>query len=262
MRVAYLGPSPRTGGGVAGVAALLLEQLVSMNHEIDCYVSQLETSLPEALREQPGFILIDGGSRFRYGAWYSRTELTKLVSGQVMRAMTERRLAKGLASRHRIHPYDLVYQFSHVEVFNLAGAGAPPLIVHPETHAAGELRWFDIERPLAQQCEPAYRRTAARAILSSRAAVQRRHARLPAGFVCPSRAFQRTFCADYEVDPGLTRVVPNPIDLRSFRPRHDHTAVPRPVRVLFVEPHVRPKRSRGGRRAVAAARGSCRSRRA
>lgn len=233
-RIAYVGPAPQSGGGVTGMAAIVLEHLLEGGHAIDCYVSHLQKPLPEGLRERAGFELIDGGSRFQYDAWYSRTELTKFINGQVMRAFTERRLADVLMSRHRLRPYDVVYQFSHVEVFRLGGQRMPPLIVHPETHAAGELRWFRDERALVQRCEPFHRRWAARAILAGRTAVQRRHVRLAAGFVCPSRAFQRDFCADYGVDAERTRVVPNPIDLARFRPQPRMDAPSAPIRVLYV----------------------------
>ena len=233
LYIAYLGPPPREGrGGVPGVAALVLDGLLNDGHRVDCYLAGIEAPLPDTLTSHANFELVDGNSRFRYGAWYSRNDLTKFVSGQAMRALAERRLAQLLNRHHRGRPYDLVYQFSHLEVFKLGGSGAPPLIVHPETHTAGELRWLKRERALARACEPPYRRLAARAILSGRTALQSRHVRLAAGFVCPSRAFQRCFCDDYGIDPRRTRVVPNPIDLRLFQPE----ATPRltgPVRVLY-----------------------------
>lgn len=234
LRIAYLGPAARPIGGVAGVAGLILDHMLDSGHEIDCYVARREAPLPQALQDRPRFKLIDGGSRFEYDAWYSRTELTKLVTGQATRAIGERRLMRELAMQHRARPYDLLYQFSHLEVFGLRGLRVPPLIVHPETHTAGELRWLIQERSLARQCEPAYRRVAARIVLSGRTAVQRRHARLPTGFICPSRAFQTTLCADYGIDISKTRVVPNPIDLDAYRPRESMaTTTDRPIRLLY-----------------------------
>jgi glycosyltransferase involved in cell wall biosynthesis len=129
-------------------------------------------------------------------------------------------------------PYDLIYQFSHVEVFGLRGRDVPPLIVHPETHAAGELRWLKREHTLSRRCEPVHRRLAARSILTGRTAIQRRHVRLAAGFVCPSQAFQRSFCQDYDVDVRRTRVVPNPVDLQLFTPVHRAVA-DRPLKILY-----------------------------
>jgi glycosyltransferase involved in cell wall biosynthesis len=235
LRIAYLGPPPQMGsGGVAGVAALLIENLLVLGHEIECYVAGIETPLPARLTDHAGFMLVDGRSAFRYGAWYSRTELTKFVSGQAMRALVERRLANTISSRHGRRPYDVVYQFSHIEAFNLGGSNMPQLVVHPETHTAGELRWLKLERALSRKSEPFHRRLAARAILTGRTAVQRRHVRRAAGFVCPSHAFQRAFCADYEIDPRRTRVIPNPIDLAVFRPDLREVELQGPLKVLYV----------------------------
>jgi glycosyltransferase involved in cell wall biosynthesis len=235
LRIAYLGPAPQQGGGVAGVAALLLDELLQLGHTIDCFVAGLDIRLPENLRERSGFTFVEGRSSFRYDLWYSRTELTKFVTGQAMRALAERRLAGELAVRHRAKPYDVVYQFSHIEVFRVGGRHrTPPLVVHPETHAAGELRWLKLERALSRRCEPLHRRAAARGILGARTLMQQRHTKLASGFICPSRAFQRTLCRDYEIDPALTRVVPNPIDLTSFQPRPGLSRSDGPIRVLYV----------------------------
>jgi glycosyltransferase involved in cell wall biosynthesis len=219
---------------VAEVASHVLDQLLELGHEIDCYVAGLNAPLPDVLLGRSGFTLFDGMSGFRYGAWYSRTELTKFVSGQTMRALVERRLAGELLRRHRARPYDVVYQFSHLEVFGLGGDGTPPLVLHPETHTAGELRWLMLERSLSRRCEPTHRRIAARGILTGRTALQRRHVKLATGFICPSRAFQRALCADYEIDPRRTRVAANPIDLTAFQPGLATRPAGSPVKVLFV----------------------------
>jgi glycosyltransferase involved in cell wall biosynthesis len=234
MRIAYLGPAPRPLGSVAGAATQLLVGLLDLGHSVDCYVTQNERDLPDALRDRIGFRLVSSRSGFRYGEWYSRTELTKFVSGQALRALAEARLARELVSRHAAQPYDLVYQFSHVEVFKLGRPGGPPIIVHPETHTAGELRWLRVEQDIARRCEPFYRRLAARMILGGRTALQRRHVRIPVGFVFPSRAFQRSFCSDYPVDVARTRVVPNPVDLETFRPHESRRPRKGPVKIVCI----------------------------
>src|SRR6202035_3467674 len=99
--------------GVAGVAGQVLTGLADSGHIVDAYVARREGPLPVALGEHTNFTLIEGRSAFRYGAWYSSTELTKLVSGYGTRLLAERRLAHALERHHARIPYDVVYQFSH-----------------------------------------------------------------------------------------------------------------------------------------------------
>jgi glycosyltransferase involved in cell wall biosynthesis len=235
-RIAYVGPAPRAFGAVAGVAGQVLTGLVELGHEVDCYVARLEGPVPERLASNPNFTMVDGRSQFRYDKWYSGTELTKLATSQATRALTEFRLARELLRRHVASPYDFIYQFSHLEIFGLRDKRLPPLIVHPETHAADELRWLLDEDRIARYCEPPHRRYAARATLFARRAIQRRHVEVPTGFICPSRAFQRALCRDYDVNLERTRVVHNPIDLHTFQPRHvsNDRGMQRPMRVLFI----------------------------
>jgi glycosyltransferase involved in cell wall biosynthesis len=94
----------------------------------------------------------------------------------------------------------------------------PPIVVQPEVHAAGELRWLRRERHLSAQCESPLMRIAARAVLEGRNAAQRRGARSTNSFVAPSEASARDIERDYGISPESVHVVPNPIDLDRFSP--------------------------------------------
>jgi glycosyltransferase involved in cell wall biosynthesis len=109
----------------------------------------------------------------------------------------------------------------------------PPIVVHPEVHAAGELRWFLRERRLAR-FEPISRRTLVLTLLATRTAVQRRDARLVRRIVAPSNVFATALRDDYGLVPDRLAVVPNPIDLTRFAPTALGTSPDQPLRLLFV----------------------------
>jgi glycosyltransferase involved in cell wall biosynthesis len=145
---------------------------------------------------------------------------------------------KLVAEEHARRPYDVLYQFSNIELFaarRLNGA-LPPIVVHPEVHAAGELVWHRREDTLAARAESRQRRLAVRAILATRAARQSRDTRLVRRLIAPSRVFAGHLASDYDIPLDRISVVPNPIDLDRFAParstsRNGHG---RQVTALFV----------------------------
>jgi hypothetical protein len=88
--------------------------------------------------------------------WARSSPRWRRKSGFASRAWGRRRLASLLVQEHRLEPYDVIYQFSTIEVFGLRRhwSQLPPLVIHPETHIAGELRCIRRERHLASLCEP------------------------------------------------------------------------------------------------------------
>jgi glycosyltransferase involved in cell wall biosynthesis len=109
----------------------------------------------------------------------------------------------------------------------------PPLVVHPEVHAAGELRWHRLENHLARQCESGLRRAAVRVMLAARARVQKRHLRDADRVICPSARFAQLVARDYGLDTDRLGVIPNPIDLAGISPGDGHRDEGAP-QVLFV----------------------------
>jgi glycosyltransferase involved in cell wall biosynthesis len=109
----------------------------------------------------------------------------------------------------------------------------PPLVVHPETHMAGELRWFVRERELASKCEKRWRMVAVEGMLRFRRRRQRRDIKLASKVVAISECFGQHLIDDYGLDPARVTVVPNPIDVEALQPTGNRPAG-LPVVVAFV----------------------------
>ncbi|HWF50803.1 MAG TPA: glycosyltransferase family 4 protein, partial [Solirubrobacteraceae bacterium] len=143
---------------------------------------------------------------------------------------------------HREIRYDAVYQFSQPELLGLRRhlTELPPVVLHPQVHAAGELRWHRNESVLSAGLEPAWKRATVRAVLTARAAIQRRDLALAAGIVAASELHAGLLVADSRAEQGRLHVVPNPIDLTFFAPRPaarapgPHAPVQPVQRIVFV----------------------------
>lgn len=220
LRLAWIGAEPQRGGGVSGCAWLLLDGLSRRGCDIDCYASGPPEGLCKSLSSFPGVRLVNVDTGWRYDRWYSNHNVSKLLTGLGSRAWGRRRLIGLLLEQHARDPYDAVYQFSTIEVFGMRDHmnELPPLIVHPETHMAGELRWVQRERHLAALCEPLWRRVLTECLLGARARRQRRDIRLAARVAVISRGFGEQLVRDYGVDPERLTLIRNPIDLDELRP--------------------------------------------
>jgi glycosyltransferase involved in cell wall biosynthesis len=187
---------------------------------VDCYLGGDHDQLPAELRSLPHVRVVNFDTGWRYDRWYSNRNVTKVLTGLGASAWGRRRLASLLAEQHRASPYDVVYQFSTIELFGLRQRlnALPPLVLHPETHAAGELRGMRSERHLAARCEPWWRRRVAEMLLVSRSSKQRRDIQSAQRVIAISRRFGEHLVADYGLDPAHITVVPNPIDLEALRP--------------------------------------------
>jgi glycosyltransferase involved in cell wall biosynthesis len=233
MRIAWLGPTPSDGGGVGYAATMLLRSLAGEGVEVDCFHVSSESDVSPQLRELDGLRLVT--HPLRHAGRIPSNSFARFVTGQAAKALTQRALVRELAARHAERPYDLVYQFSQLELLTLRRfrRRLPPIVVHPEVHAAGELRWLIRERRLA--CfEPRMRQASVLALLSARSALQRRDAQLARLVVAPSAAFAASLRTDYRLAEDRVAVVPNPIDLTRFAPASQSVSRGRPVRLLFV----------------------------
>jgi glycosyltransferase involved in cell wall biosynthesis len=236
MRVAWIGPAPTEGHGVPRAATNLLRGLAHTGAELECFVAAPDRELPAVLRSDPRIRFFCEPPRWEWEKWYSRDPISAFITGQLARATAQGRLAALAARRHAEAPYDVLYQFSQIELGRVRRLRRrlPPIVVHPEVHAAGELRWLRREARLARQCEPIWRRAAALAILGARTAVQRRDLRLARRVIAPSQRFAEHLSRDYDVPFERFGVVPNPIDLDLFAPPAEPRAVDGPLTVLFV----------------------------
>jgi glycosyltransferase involved in cell wall biosynthesis len=194
--------------------------------------------MPAIVRDDPGVGVIHRPPRWAWDRWYSRNPLSAFATGQSARAVSQLELARLLAREHARHPYDVLYQFSQIELFGIRSrrSALPPIVLHPEVHAAGELAWHRREDHLAARGETRSKRLAARAVLTARTFSQRRDIALARRVIAPSRVFASHLARDYRFPRERISVVPNPIDLERFAPAPANSANgPRaPVRVLFV----------------------------
>lgn len=218
LHIAWLGPAPGEGGGVAEVATELLAGLAARGHRIDCFYPSSGQEVPRRLQGEPRVTFTWGTSTWSWGRWYSRTKITAFLSGMVARGLASVRLRRALRERHRRDPFDLVYQFSSIESFALPRGmhRTVPLVIHPETHAAGELRALLAERRLGLRCHPPQRYAFVVAVMLLRSLLQRRSIRRAALVVCISSVFRDHLVRDYRVPRERTAVVPNPVRTERF----------------------------------------------
>jgi glycosyltransferase involved in cell wall biosynthesis len=231
LRIAWLGPTPGGSSGVRGVAAELLLGLSRRGHQIDCFFPAAEdqSSVLIAGDERVVFgegnlafgenvTFVWGTSRWQWGRWYSRGKVAAFLSGMFARAVASVRLRREVARRHGERPYDLVYQFSNIETPGLPSSLARrvPLVIHPETHIAGELRWMSAERRLALRSQPAATVALVGAVSLLRSLVQFRSIRRAALLVCISSVFRDHLVRDYRFPAERTVVVPNPLRTDRF----------------------------------------------
>lgn len=237
MRVAWIGLAPVEDSGTSYIATQLLRELTAAGVEIDCYAATSEETIHPTLHSLSGLRFICEPSRWQRDQWYSRSSLGYHLSLQVMRIMAQARLAKSIVVEHQRRPYDVLYHFSQIELFALRRyrRQLPPIVVHPNAHAAGELRWHRREKTLARKGESLPRFLAVRAMLRFRAVTQRRDLRVIDHVLVPSRIFASELSKDYLVPRSLVHVVPNPIDLGRFTVGAvGPPAADEPVRLLIV----------------------------
>ncbi len=218
LRIAWLGPVPGGISGVRGAAQELLHGLADRGHRIDCFFPSAGHPLPPELAEHTNLTFVWGTSTWQWTRWYSRTSVGAFATGLYARGRASVRLRQEIARRHRQEPYDLVYQFSSIETPAMPASlrSSVPLVIHPETHIAGELRWLIAERRLGLRCQPAHVLATVAAIMSVRAVVQRFAIRQASLLICISGVFRDHLVHDYGYPLANTVVIPNPVRIDRF----------------------------------------------
>ncbi len=234
LHIAWLGPAPGADGGVPGVATELLHGLARRGHRIDCFYPSSGQDIPDRLAQDGNVTITWGTAEWQWDRWYSRTRITALASGMFARALASVRLRQQILRRHRQDPYDVVYQFSSIESLAVPShlTRTVPLVIHPETHSAGELRSLLAERRLSLRCQPRHRFAVVVAIMLLRALVQRRSIRRASLLVCISGVFRDHLVRDYGFPIAATVVAPNPVRLERFTPADRPLGDPPVVLVL------------------------------
>lgn len=233
MRIAWTGPVGNVGG-VPGMGMLMLRELLRRGVQVDLYLAT-DRTVPPPVEPMPGLRIVMRRSRWQWGRWYSRWKPLALFSSLAVRALSTVLLSVRLLVEHRRDPYDAVYQLSQTELFLLGRVGrlAPPILVHPCTHAAGELRWHRAEQAYALRSERRGVHLLMRAWLTLRSRLQPRelaHADLVLGL---SERFNALVHEDYGVPRERLRVLRTPVDLERFSPGGGDGPA-RPRTLLFV----------------------------
>jgi glycosyltransferase involved in cell wall biosynthesis len=174
-------------------------------------------------------------SRFGYGRWYSRTLATSLLTSLAARSVNGMLLSVRLMIEHRRRRYDAVFQLSQSELFLLGRLRrwAPPIVVHPCSHAAGELRWHRAEQEYALASERRRMHYTMRAWLKIRARIQRGELARADLVVGPSKRFLALLQQDAGVPAHKLRLLRHPVDLDRFAPAPE-PSVEQPHTLLFI----------------------------
>jgi glycosyltransferase involved in cell wall biosynthesis len=218
LRIAWLGGAPEETGSAAGVATDLLDGLAKRGHEIDCFFPAVAREVPPRLRTHENLAFIWGTSDFHWNRWYSRTQITSFASGLLFRAVASIRLRREIVRRHQQKPYDVIFQNQTIESLGVPSrlTHSIPLVIRPDTHIAGELRWLIKERRLAFRCQPRYIFFIVLGIMSFRALVQRIKIRRASLLICISSVFRDHIVHDYNFPLEKTFVTTNPLRLDRF----------------------------------------------
>jgi glycosyltransferase involved in cell wall biosynthesis len=189
-----------------------------------------------ALGSLPGVKVIRVSSVWRWNRWYSRNDIVAMVTGLGSTSLGRRRLVNLLVEQHKLVPYDVMYQFSTIEVFGRRRdrQKLPTMVLHPSVHAAGELQWMWNERELSRRCEGWLRPRLVMGWFLFRSRRQRRDIGRAALVLALSDAFGRHLVEDYGIDPTRIRIAPNPIDLDGFHPRLQVPATEGPLRIAVI----------------------------
>jgi glycosyltransferase involved in cell wall biosynthesis len=217
VRIAWTGPVANGGGGPA-MGLLILTELLRQNVEVDLYITESGSELP--IEPTPGLRVIAYKSRWQTDRWYSRTELQKLFGGLASRSLGTALLSIRLLIEHRRNRYDAIYQISQPELLLLGRLRrfGPPIVVHPGTHAAGELRWHRAEQTYALRSERRSFHMLMRGWLALRAELQARDFARADLVVGLSDRFNELVHKDYGVPRVKLQVVRTPVDLERFNP--------------------------------------------
>jgi glycosyltransferase involved in cell wall biosynthesis len=218
LRIAWLGGAPLETGGAPGVVTELLDGLARRGHRIDCFFPGAGGNVPARLTEHENLTFIWGATDWRWNRWYSRNRLGAFASGLYSRALASLRLRREISLRHEREPYDLIWQNQTIESLGVPSrlTSSVPLVIRPDSHQAGELRWLIAERRLAFRCQPRYVFFTVAAIMAFRALVQRVKIRRASLLVCISSVFRDHMVHDYHFPRDKTVVVTNPVRLSRF----------------------------------------------
>jgi glycosyltransferase involved in cell wall biosynthesis len=234
MRIAWTGPAAAKGGGVPGMGMLMLRELARQGVEVDLYLNcDQAPALP--IPRLPGLRIIVRRTLWRWDRWYSRNPSLAMATSLASRGLNGILLSVRLLIEHRRNPYDAVFQLSQVELFILGRVrrAALPIVVHPCSHAAGELHWHRREQAYALRSERRTIHLAIRAWLIVRSRLQPGELARADVVVGPSERFIELVREDYGVPSERLRILRHPVDLETFTCT-DSSELTYPLQLLFI----------------------------
>jgi glycosyltransferase involved in cell wall biosynthesis len=215
------------------MGTLMVRELVRQGVEVDLYMPSYST-IPSPIEPMPGLRIIERKSNWAWGRWYSGTKAGAMFSGLASRSVSNVILNVRLLIEHRRNPYDAVFQLSQMELFLLGRLRrfAPPIVVHPCSHAAGELRWHRAEQEYALKSERRTVHMLMRTWLKLRSRLQPNELARADLVVGPSGRFIELVHQDYRVPREKLRVLRHPVDIEHFSPNGAASTEPRTL--LFI----------------------------
>ena len=235
LRIAWTGPVG-DAGGVPGMGTVLLAGLLDLGHEVELYFSGVESDVPATLRGRAGLAVICHDTGWRWDRWYSRHPPVAFLSASPARMWAHSRLSVKLWREHRRRPYDCIFQLSQPELLLLGWlrSSLPPTVVHPCSHAAGELRWHRRESRYARALEPLWLHALARTFLVIRSTLQRRSFLKPDLVVGPSERFLELVAEDYGLPRHRLRLLRHPVELGAAAPDQPGRSPDRRLELVYV----------------------------
>jgi len=215
LRVAWIS-DVEPGGGVPGMATQLVTGLCEQNCELHVFSRTppevIEKLFSKQMLSKIRFSL--SPYEWKWGRWYSRDRRIAFVASFVKRIRAGQRLISDLLDEHAKCPFDVVVQFSQIELFGLRKHAARlPLVIFPCVHAKGELRACIQEESIARQWEPGWWRLLRRFYLELRSRMQSQDLRLARKVIGMSKTFNERLKGDYQLYGAKFGVVYQPIAL-------------------------------------------------
>lgn len=207
------------GGGVPGMATQLVAGLSAQDCQLVVFsripLQEIEKLFPEAVREKTRFIGFPYS--WEWGKWYSRDRRVAFIASFIKRVSVGNKLISQLLAEHTEEPFDVVVQFSQIELFGLRKHAARlPIVIYPCVHADGERQACIREKSLARQCEPWWWRLFRSLYLELRSRIQAHDLRLAGKIIGMSQVFNERLKRDYRLDYANFGVVYNPIKLEEI----------------------------------------------
>jgi glycosyltransferase involved in cell wall biosynthesis len=223
------------GGGVPGMATQLVSALSAQDCDLVVFSrtpgQEIDRVFPQGVLRRTSFIV--STYQWEWGKWYSRDRRVAFLASFFKRISAGRSLVLKLLAEHARRPFDVVVQFSQIELFGLRRHAARlPIVIYPCVHADGERQACIREQWISRRCEPWWWRLFRGFYLELRSRIQARDLRLARKIIGMSNIFNQRLKTDYSLDNARFGVVYHPIQLdeiSAMKRRPDAQ-----IRLLFV----------------------------